>query len=161
MTSWTFAALAPAHPDATQMIRNYFREIIGRYHGRSATWAEVDEEMGVDPSDDLPLLVVAYADGTAAGCLGMRLLEPGTGELTRMFVEPEWRGHGVGALLIAEVERLALADGVTALRLDTRSDLVEARRLYASQGYREIPAYNHGPYAQHWFEKRLEPNVTR
>ncbi|WP_246842765.1 GNAT family N-acetyltransferase [Allokutzneria sp. NRRL B-24872] len=161
MTNWTFAALPPAHPDATRMIRNYFLDIIGRYYDRPATWDEVDEEMRVDPSDDLPLLVVAHAAGNAAGCLGMRLLEPGTGELTRMFVEPEWRGHGVGALLIAEVERCALAAGVTTLRLDTRSDLVEARRLYASQGYREIPAYNDGAYAQHWFEKRLEHDVTR
>ena len=40
------------------------------------------------------------------------------------------------------------------IRLDTRADLVEARALYARHGYVEIPAYSHGPYAEHWFEKR-------
>lgn len=41
------------------------------------------------------------------------------------------------------------------LRLDTRSDLVEARALYVRHGFAEIPAYNDNPYAQHWYEKPL------
>jgi hypothetical protein len=44
---------------------------------------------------------------------------------------------------------------VATLRLDTRSDLTEARRLYARHGYREVPAFSQGPYADHWFEKTL------
>jgi hypothetical protein len=35
-------------------------------------------------------------------------------------------------------------------------DLVEARGLYAKHGYTEIPAYNSGEYADHWFEKKLD-----
>ncbi len=31
----------------------------------------------------------------------------------------------------------------------------EARALYASAGYREIPAYNDNPDAAHWYEKAL------
>ena len=41
------------------------------------------------------------------------------------------------------------------LRLDTRSDLVEARGLYAALGYQEVPAFDGGPYAEHWFTKTL------
>jgi len=33
--------------------------------------------------------------------------------------------------------------------------LVEARRLYARLGYREVPPFNAGQYAEHWFEKTL------
>ncbi|WP_422769511.1 hypothetical protein ACN28C_22510 [Plantactinospora sp. WMMC1484] len=32
---------------------------------------------------------------------------------------------------------------------------LDARALYARQGYREVPAYSVDPYAEHWFEKRL------
>ncbi|NYV79008.1 GNAT family N-acetyltransferase, partial [Streptomyces sp. UH6] len=39
--------------------------------------------------------------------------------------------------------------------LDTRSDLVEARALYARLGYRETPPHNDGVYAEHWFAKDL------
>jgi hypothetical protein len=34
-------------------------------------------------------------------------------------------------------------------------DLVEARALYSAHGYAEIPAYSHGPFAEHWYEKHL------
>jgi hypothetical protein len=44
---------------------------------------------------------------------------------------------------------------VRAIRLDTRTDLVEARTLYAKHGYAEIDAYHDGLYAEHFFEKWL------
>jgi hypothetical protein len=44
---------------------------------------------------------------------------------------------------------------VSVLRLDTRHDLVEARRLYATLGYQEVPAFNDGQYAEHWLAKPL------
>ncbi|MET8838306.1 hypothetical protein ABZV78_30990 [Micromonospora sp. NPDC004540] len=49
--------------------------------------------------------------------------------------------------------------GAERTRLDTRTDLVEERALDARNGYREIPAFNSGPYAQHWFEKLLPARV--
>lgn len=54
-----------------------------------------------------------------------------------------------------ELEKLARAQGLRTLRLDTRSDLVEARTLYAALGYVEVPAFNNGQYAEHWFAKDL------
>ncbi len=41
------------------------------------------------------------------------------------------------------------------LRLDTRADLLEARRLYARHGYREAPPFSRRPYADYWYEKAL------
>jgi hypothetical protein len=56
---------------------------------------------------------------------------------------------------MAEIERRAGELGVRELRLDTRSDLVEARRLYEALGYREVAPFGENPYAGHWFAKRL------
>ncbi len=56
---------------------------------------------------------------------------------------------------MSELERHARARDLTLLRLDTRADLVEARALYAALGYEEVPAFNTGPYAEHWFTKSL------
>ena len=58
-------------------------------------------------------------------------------------------------MLLAELERAAVDAGLTTARLDTRKDLVEARRLYARHGYVEVPAFNDSPYADHWFGKSL------
>ncbi len=72
-----------------------------------------------------------------------------------MFVDPVARGTGGGAALLAAAEEAAVSLGASAIRLDTRADLVEARALYARHGYREVPPFNDDRYAEHWFGKRL------
>jgi hypothetical protein len=43
------------------------------------------------------------------------------------------------------------------LRLETNRGLHEAQALYRRSGYREVPAFNDEPHADHWFEKRIGP----
>ncbi|WP_338013551.1 GNAT family N-acetyltransferase [Saccharothrix sp. ALI-22-I] len=137
------------------VIRAYLTDIIGRYYGRPATPAEVDQAIADDPTDDLARFFVGRRDGVVRGCVGFRMVGPETAELKRMFVDPGARGTGGGAVLLAAAERAAVSLGAAAIRLDTRADLVEARALYARHDYREVPAFNDDRYAEHWFEKRL------
>jgi GNAT superfamily N-acetyltransferase len=145
--------------DAAMLLRAYFTEIVTRYHGREAPAAEVDAAMADEPSTELVppggLFLVLRAGARPLGCVGLRLLPPEIAEVKRMFVLPSARGQGAGSALLAAAEEAGRRLGARALRLDTRTDLVEARALYARSGFVEIPAYNEGPYAQHWFEKRL------
>lgn len=177
--TWTIAPEAATGEDAVALHRAYIDEVVTRYYRRPATPEEIDEEFaGMSPAELTPprgvLLVVrsgvragvrarvrvregsgAGEGGRAAGCAGVRLIAPGTAELKRVWVRPEARRHGLGAALLEAAERAAADLGATAVRLDTRSDLVEARRLYARHGYTEIPRYHDDPYAEHFFEKRL------
>ncbi|MDJ0345930.1 GNAT family N-acetyltransferase [Streptomyces sp. H10-C2] len=157
---WETSPLAPGHPEASALLRQYFVELVGRYYDRPVTGAEVDQVLLDEPSDDLVVptgyFLVARRDGVPLGCLGVRVLDPDTAELTRMFVHADARGEGVASRLVAAAERAARdVLGARVIRLDTRKDLVEARALYIKHGYTEIPAYNDSPYADHWFEKRL------
>ena len=161
MTSLAINPAAPASAVGREVLRAYFDDIAGRYLGRAATACEVDAAMRDGPSDDLAVLLVAWRDGVALGCSGLRLLGHGTGEVKRVFVRPQARRHGVGSALLRELEAAALARGVSTLRLNTRHDLVEARSLYAAHGYREVPAFNDGPYAEHWFAKALGTDAQR
>ncbi|ASR39435.1 hypothetical protein BAY61_18935 [Prauserella marina] len=149
----------PGSVVAQRILRSYFDDIGSRYHGRPVSEAETDAAMLEEPSDDLVpphgLLLLAFDGETVLGCAGLRLLAGGTGELTRVYVAQNARGRGLGGLLLHETERLARRHGVTLLRLDTRSDLVEARGLYAKHGYGEVEPFSEGPYAQHWFAKEL------
>jgi ribosomal protein S18 acetylase RimI-like enzyme len=52
------------------------------------------------------------------------------------------------------VEDAARDQGLSRVRLDTRSDLTEARRLYARNGYQPVTPFNDG-WADLWFEKSL------
>ncbi|MCX5197044.1 GNAT family N-acetyltransferase [Streptomyces sp. NBC_00249] len=156
---WTVTEEPFTTPDATVLRRAYYAEVAGRYWERSVTEAEIDEGMLDDTPDRLApprgRFVVGRRDGVPLACGGVRLLDPVTAELTRVYVDPRSRGTGGGAALLAALEEAARGLGAERVRLDTRSDLVEARALYARHGYREIPAYNSGPYAEHWFEKPL------
>ncbi|WP_214106307.1 GNAT family N-acetyltransferase [Acrocarpospora catenulata] len=100
---------------------------------------------------------VAWSAGQAIGCAGLQPLEPGAGELKRMYVLPAERGRGVARALLAEIERMAADQGMTAIRLETGRGFDDVIRLYTSAGFRPIPLF--GPYLDNTesacFEKRL------
>ncbi|MCK1797410.1 GNAT family N-acetyltransferase [Streptomyces sp. XM4193] len=175
--TWKVTAADIDSQAAQGELRAYYAELVSRYFDRPATPESVDAAMADEPSGDLTppsgLFLLAEHGGTVGGCVGVRLIErpdrdasrPGRGtalpyepqvaELTRLFVRPERRGSGGGAALLAAAEEAARGLGVHLLRMDTRKDLVEARALYARHGYAEVPAFNEGPYADHWFAKHL------
>ncbi|MBQ0984980.1 GNAT family N-acetyltransferase [Streptomyces sp. F63] len=157
--TWTASPEPVGSPVARRLLRAYYAEVAGRYHGRAMTEAEIDDGLAVHHSDDLTaptgVFLVARLGGEPAGCGGLRLLRPGTAELTRLYVRPEVRGRGGGGALLAAVETAARELGAERIVLDTRHDLVEARALYAKHGYAEVPAHNADPYADHWFAKHL------
>lgn len=86
-------------------------------------------------------LLVARADGAAAGCVCLRGLDGETGEIKRMYVREAFRGKGIARALVTECIDLGRAAGYDRLRLDTHSTMTPARTLYESFGFVEIPPY--------------------
>jgi len=150
---------APTDGAGLDALWAYIHDVASRWHGRPATDEEVAAALLDDPSEDLVAprgaLLVARRGGAVLGCAGLRVLADGVGEVKRVFVAPAARGHGLGRRLMLKLEELARAQGLHTLRLDTRSDLFEARALYAALGYVQVPAFNNGPYAEHWYAKAL------
>jgi len=114
-----------------------------------AHWQEeYDGRMGV-------LLLVADATGEIVGTAAVRVLEPGLGELKRMWLRPSRQGRGLGRRLmdacLGEARRL----GCRALRLDTQAKLEAAVHLYRAYGFSEIPRYNDNHRADIWMERSL------
>ena len=134
----------------------------------AAYFAELDDlfPTGFDPGDALTAdahtydppagtFVVAYTvDRQPVGCGGMWTMEPGTGEIKRMWVAPEWRGVGLAGRLLADLEGRSRACGHARTVLDTNAVLHDAIAMYERSGYEPIERYNDNPYAQRWFEKR-------
>src|SRR5262249_14199701 len=157
---WTIALAPIDHPDSVAAIRDYLEDVAGRYYGRPATAQEIDQALALEPGDDLQppggIFLLAKVDGAVVGCVGVKLLDPRTpetAELTKLYVYPGARGSGAGSRLVFAAERAARDLGAKLMRLNTRQDLVEAKRLYARHGYREIERYTTGPYVDHCFEK--------
>ncbi|MCZ4121917.1 GNAT family N-acetyltransferase [Streptomyces sp. H39-S7] len=155
-------ALVPVSPrsaEARDLMRAYFDDILSRAYGRPATGSEIDTVLRNAPSADLApphgLFLVARQDDVAVACAGLLLLPPATAEIRRVYTAPTARGQGIGALLLRELETRARDLGVTRMRLDTRDDLVEARRMYSRLGYKDVPAFNDDPHVDHWLAKTL------
>jgi GNAT superfamily N-acetyltransferase len=156
----TVRAASPSGADARSLLSAYFAELISRYQQRPGRAEEVEAAMLDYPSDDLVapdgVFLLARRGGTPIGCAGLRVGPNRVGEVTRVFVVPSARRLGIGARLLAELETVAQAHNVKRLQLDTRDDLLEARRLYVRCGYEEVPPFNDSDYAEHWFAKYLD-----
>ncbi|WP_369056328.1 GNAT family N-acetyltransferase [Kineococcus terrestris] len=136
---------------------------------REAYWADVAAACGLDAGSGVPAgdedslaaprgtFLVAAARGGDVGCVGVRLLDPGTAEVKRLYVAPAARGLRLGVRLLEAAEEWARARGAQRVVLDTRRELVAALALYARAGYAEVEPYNDNPDAQVWLAKPLAP----
>jgi GNAT superfamily N-acetyltransferase len=154
-------------PQAAHLLADYGAELVARGRPfspmdppsgqRPASWVEAHE---LEPPSGVFLLAVAE-DETPVACGGVRTLEPGLGEVKRMYVVPAARRRGVARQLLSALEEVAASLGHARIRLDTNAVQPEAVALYHACGYAEIADYNGNPFATHWFEKglRLAPKA--
>jgi GNAT superfamily N-acetyltransferase len=84
---------------------------------------------------------LARAGGDAIGCVALRPLADGTGEVKRMYVDSAWRGNGVGRALLATLIAHARTLCYHLLGLGTLGDMSAARSLYKSLGFVPIERY--------------------
>ncbi|MEW2324228.1 GNAT family N-acetyltransferase [Streptomyces griseoincarnatus] len=162
--TWTVTPESPDSPAALALWRAYYTEVSDRWYllheGRRTDPDELEREIAARSGADLApprgLLLVARCGGEPAGSAGIRLSPDGSAaELTRVFLYEGMRGRGGAALLVRAAEEAARDLGARRMILDTRSDLVEARTLYARLGYTETEPHNDAPYAEHWFARQL------
>jgi putative acetyltransferase len=101
--------------------------------------------------------LVARDGSRAVGCGAIRLLDPTTAEVKRMYVEPEQRGKGVGWAVLAGLEAAARQLGVQRLVLETGVHQDAAIALYRRARFTQLDCW--GEYASSptsvCFEKNL------
>ena len=102
-------------------------------------------------------LLLAEHQGQTVGCVALRKLEEGIGEMKRLYVRPAFRGHKIGRLLTETIIGQARGLGYSALRLDTVPSMERAQALYERLGCREITPYCRNPIAG---ARYMELNLT-
>jgi putative acetyltransferase len=77
----------------------------------------------------------------AAGCVALRLLNPETAEMKRLYVREAHRGRGLGRVLAQAAIAAAREAGCARIVLDTLPKMREAQTLYQGLGFRQVPPY--------------------
>jgi GNAT superfamily N-acetyltransferase len=133
-------------------------ELTDRYGGLD------DSELGLtpqmfDPPEGAFVVGRGPGTGTPAGGVGVRRVGPVLGEVKRLWVDPPWRGRGLGRALMDALEEEARRLGLVALQLGTGDRQPEAIALYQSTGWVRELLDDDGrplPPGHYRFSKRLD-----
>ena len=134
------ASVDAASEEARDLMNALDEELQRRYPG-----AVIHGLSPEDARDPRVTFFVARVGSQAVGCAALRELDPGTGEVKRMFVRDGYRGRGIARRLI------------DALRLETGEGQLEAINLYRSAGYTAIPPF--GQYAGNSYSRCFEKQL--
>ena len=85
--------------------------------------------------------IVCYVDDKAIGCGAFREYDELKVEIKRMFVLPEYRGHGIALKILNELELWATELNYKEYILETGKKQPEAIRLYQKAGYSITASY--------------------
>ena len=147
-----------AQPAEMDLVRELFREYAASL---GADWvnahpclASFERELETLPGG-YSTIMIAFDAGQPAGCVALRKIGDGIGEMKRLYVRPSFQGRRLGRLLVERIVMEARAAGFQLLRLDTLRTLERAIGLYRRTGFREIAAYSDNPPEAICFELAL------
>ncbi len=133
-----------------QQVRELFEEYAA-WLGINLCFQNFDKELAGLPGDYAPpsgRLFLAAEDDKVMGCVALRKIGDGIGEMKRLYVRPAFRGRGLGRTLTEKLIAEASSLGYQRIRLDTLPGKMEqAVALYRSLGFQEIAPYYQNPVA--------------
>jgi ribosomal protein S18 acetylase RimI-like enzyme len=127
------------------------RALFDEYSGLVAEalcFQNFDEERAALPGEYAPpggALLIARDGKAPAGCVALRRLDAGTGEMKRLYVRAQYRGSGLGRMLAIAVIEEARTRNYARVVLDTLPKLAPAIALYRDLGFRETGPYLASP----------------
>jgi len=84
---------------------------------------------------------ILQIDEKIAGMGALRKIKMNVGEVKRMYIRPEYRGQGLGKVLLQQILRKAKEFRFSTIRLETGKFMTTAQYIYHEAGFREIDEY--------------------
>ncbi|MGY0713895.1 N-acetyltransferase family protein [Azospirillum argentinense] len=117
-------------------------------HGRRAAFSwQPEDRFGLDDYYDCvdgEEVLVAELDGAARLVVGFVSVDAGERFIHTLFIDPQWRGRGIGSALLREA--LTLLRGSAELACASRN--AAARAFYEHNGWTPVPATETGGDAE-------------
>jgi len=134
----------PQIAQARELFQEYAQSL-----GFSLCFQNFDKELAGLPGDYSPpegRLLLAECEGQLAGCVALHALKPGICEMKRLYLRPQFRGHGLGRALAQRIIAEARQVGYQRMRLDTVEPVMkDAVAMYRKLGFEEIAPYCANP----------------
>ena len=142
-----FPAQTPAQiTQARELFLEYAQSL-----GFSLCFQNFEQELANLPGDYAPpkgRLLLAECEGELAACVALHKLEAGICEMKRLYLRPQFRGHGLGRMLAERIIAEARQIGYQRMRLDTVEPVMkDAVAMYRRLGFTEIAPYCANPMA--------------
>jgi putative acetyltransferase len=134
-------------PDEIEAVRQLWRDY-WRSFGLSMDFQGFGQELQGLPGAccaEGGLLLLAFCNDEPAGTIALRRLDRTSGEVKRLYLRPQFRGHGLGRRLLEAVIERARALGYESLYADTLPVMTEALSLYERMGFGRVEAYSSAP----------------
>jgi len=150
------AIITPERPDsvdALALIAELEAQLEPFYPSESRHGYSVDKLL----AKNVTFFVIRY-NGSPAGCGGIELVGTEYGEIKRMYVRQEFRGLGLGKLMLEYLADYARLKGVNLLRLETGIHQGAAIGLYERFGFETIPPF--GEYKPDPLSRFYEKHLT-
>ena len=91
-------------------------------------------------------ILLAWDELVCAGCVGLRPLSETVCEMKRLYVQPDYRGTGLGRLLAEKIVQFSAEKKYSKILLGTLSSMNSAQALYRSLGFFETEPYYDNPH---------------
>ena len=130
-----------------EQVKELFREYWTSF-GFSPCFQNFETEVAGLPGAYAPpggALALALVGDRPAGCAALRPFQAHTAEFKRLFVHPDFRGHGVGRALLMWVVAEARRLGYTELVGDTIPQMTVALDMYDRAGFQRTAPYSEIP----------------
>ena len=144
----------PASPAAIACLSAYFQLLGDKIPGITPAHMPLPDPKAHTYRPPHGQFLIAWHGDQANGCVSLRTLDPGIGEVKRLWVAPHARGQGLARRLMAAIETQARSLGLHSLKLDTNAALTEAIALYQTTGWHPTGPYSGFP-STHWFAKDI------
>lgn len=105
------------------------------------------------PGEESPAATSVSAD--AIGCIALKRIEAGVGEVKRLYVRATYRRRGLAQVLTTLLETAAKSMGYRKLMLDSLERLAGAVSLYEGLGFRRRTGYVANPLPDAVFMEKV------
>ena len=129
----------PRQPEIERLIRELDQMFEALYPAESNHLLDIETLAGEDTR-----FFVVRLKGEALGC-GALWLHKEYGEVKRVYVRPQARGHRIGHLIMRRLEEEARMLALPLLRLETGIHQPEALGLFAASGFAQCGAFGDYP----------------